>query len=67
MLTKDVLQGSLNDKPNVRKILARIKEEYAKENMEILQTAAYFKWEKAGCPEGQDVKFWLEAEQESKK
>jgi hypothetical protein len=25
---------------------------------------AYFKWLDAGCPEGMDVDFWLEAEKE---
>ena len=25
---------------------------------------AYFKWQEAGCPQGQDVHFWLEAEKE---
>jgi hypothetical protein len=29
-----------------------------------IQQLAYYKWKQAGCPEGQDDRFWLEAEQE---
>ena len=29
-----------------------------------IRLAAYFKWERAGCPCGDGVQFWLEAERE---
>jgi hypothetical protein len=31
---------------------------------QAVREAAYRKWEKAGCPEGDGVTFWLEAERE---
>ena len=29
-----------------------------------IEQLAYFKWQQAGCPEGADVEYWLEAERE---
>lgn len=29
-----------------------------------IRMAAYLRWEQAGCPMGEDERFWLEAEQE---
>ena len=38
------------------------------ENLEqAVRDLAYLKWEAAGCPEGDGVVFWLEAEQELSK
>ena len=31
---------------------------------ETIREAAYYKWEVAGCPSGDGVDFWLEAEAE---
>lgn len=31
---------------------------------QTIREAAYYKWEAAGCPSGDGVKFWLEAEAE---
>ena len=31
-----------------------------------IRNAAYFKWVEAGRPAGQDVEFWLEAEEEAR-
>jgi hypothetical protein len=33
-------------------------------DQQAIREAAYYKWEQAGRPEGEDVRFWLEAEQE---
>ena len=33
-------------------------------NDAAVQESAYFKWQAAGCPCGNDVEFWLEAEAE---
>ena len=30
-----------------------------------IQTRAYYLWMKAGCPHGQDQRFWFQAERES--
>lgn len=30
--------------------------------VEKVRLAAYFLWEKAGCPHGEDERFWYEAE-----
>jgi hypothetical protein len=35
-----------------------------KRRHEEVSTLAYFKWQEAGCPEGRDHDFWVEAEQE---
>jgi hypothetical protein len=32
--------------------------------MNEVQELAYYKWEQAGCPDGRDLEFWLEAEEE---
>lgn len=34
---------------------------------ETIRRIAYEKWEAAGCPSGDGVDFWLQAEQECKK
>ena len=31
---------------------------------DAIRLSAYLKWEAAGCPEGDGVRFWLEAERE---
>ena len=33
-------------------------------NMETIRTLAHSKWEAAGCPAGDGVDFWLQAERE---
>lgn len=30
----------------------------------MIRELAYMKWKESGCPEGQDERFWLEAERE---
>lgn len=31
-----------------------------------IKRLAYYRWEKAGCPEGKDLEFWLAAEKEQR-
>lgn len=31
---------------------------------DAIRELAYFKWKAAGCPDGQDDRFWLDAERE---
>lgn len=33
-------------------------------NREEIEVLAYLKWEAAGCPEGRDEEFWLDAERD---
>lgn len=43
----------------------QMSEERRKAAQEEIQRNAYFKWQKAGCPEGEDpMRFWREAEYE---
>lgn len=37
------------------------------ERARIIEEMAYYKWQNAGCPIGQCMEFWLEAEQEYEK
>lgn len=37
---------------------------FSQEQQQAIREAAYLKWEAAGCPCGEELRFWLEAENE---
>ena len=41
----------------------RWREMWTESMVRVTQERAHQKWQDAGCPEGCDLKFWLEAEQ----
>ena len=59
--TKDLSATTfLNTKPKTEPV----KETPKQSAEEQIRLAAYFRWEQAGAPIGEDERFWLEAEQE---
>jgi hypothetical protein len=41
-----------------------LNQEHLQAAREEIRRNAYFKWQKAGCPEGDPLRFWCEAEYE---
>ena len=56
-----VVQRGINGK------FTKVKKLDNQNKSETLQKAAYYKWEAAGRPEGNELYFWLEAEKEISK
>ena len=44
--------------------LLQLTEEELHDARQAVREMAYFKWQAAGCPDNQSLKFWLEAELE---
>ena len=50
------------EQPSLDSLL--LNEDELQEARRQVQEMAYYKWQHAGCPDGQDLRFWLEAELE---
>ena len=57
MLLSEELNRDVSDPPN---------QQPEKDRGEAIRVLAHQKWEAAGCPEGDGMEFWLDAEQEIK-
>lgn len=62
-MSKDTLLTATQVLPT-KKSIQKDEPQIVQPSEDRIRLAAYFRWEQAGCPAGEDERFWLEAEQE---